>query len=321
MHIESKERFLVTGATGFIGSHLIKFLKKNIDDCNKSNQIRIISRRKLLQYDSIVCDLKDQQISHDALYGIDTVFHIAGYVGDLQGTPKNTSIYHIVNVEATQRLLDLAVHSGVKRFVFISTVKAGGYAKQDKCISEIDQSEPSGVYGKTKRNAELRVLEAAHHTDMHVSIVRPALVYGPGMKGNLAMMQAAVKKGWFPPLPETGNRRSMVHVDDLVRALMFVAKNKQANGQIYIVTDSVPHSSREIYEAIRHSVCKTHCDWSVPKWMFDLAGAMSSKVLLNLDKLFEDECYSSAKLEALGFKVEKGLMDCARSDFDVSCGE
>jgi len=165
------------------------------------------------------------------------------------------------------------------------------------------------------------VLEIGRQSGMHVSIIRPSLVYGPGVKGSLALMQSGVKKGWFPPLSETGNRRSMIHVDDLVHALLFVAENERANRQVYIATDGVSYSSRKIYEAVCHSVGRAPCDWSVPKWVFDLAGAMSSKVRFKLDRLLGDECYSSAKLEALGFKAEKGLLDFARSDFDVRSGE
>jgi len=156
---------------------------------------------------------------------------------------------------------------------------------------------------------------------MHVAIVRPALVYGPEVKGNLQLMRSGIKRGWFPPLPETGNRRSMIHVDDLVRALLFIAENEQANGQIYIATDGRPHSSREIYEAICHSVGKAPRGWSVPKWVFDLVGVMSSKARFKLDKLLGDDYYSSSKLESLGFKAEKNLMDFAQSEFDVSGGE
>jgi len=305
------QKVLVTGATGFIGRYLVNKLV----DCFGIDSISILSRDQNPVYRTIIRDL-ESNIPENALDGINTVYHLAGYTHDLQGAESAAHLYQVVNVDATVQLAKLAASSGVKRLIFVSSVKAGGSAIVGRCVTKSDQFESEGIYGRTKREAELKVLEIGRQSGMHVSIVRPSLVYGPDVKGNLALMQAGAKKGWFPPLPETGNRRSMIHVDDLVRALVFVAENEQANGQIYIATDGVPHSSREIYEAICHSVGRAPHGWSVPKWVFDLAGVMSSRVRFKLDKLLGDECYSSAKLEVLGFKVEKGLMDLACSDYD-----
>jgi len=302
----------VTGATGFIGHRLVQSLLYQIS----SDEITVLSREKHAVYKTVVSDLQSDSIPDNALEGVDAVYHLAGYAHDLQDDKSVTHLYQAVNVDATIRLASLAASSGVQCFVFVSSVKAGGSIVADRCVTEADQAESEGIYGRTKREAELKVLEIGRQSGMHVSIVRPSLVYGPGVKGNLALMQVGVMNGWFPPLSETGNRRSMIHVDDLVRALVFVAENEQANGQIYIATDGRPHSSREIYEAICHSVGKVPRAWSVPKWLFDLAGVVSSRVRFKLDKLLGDECYSSAKLEALGFKAEKGLMDLARSDYD-----
>jgi nucleoside-diphosphate-sugar epimerase len=162
---------------------------------------------------------------------------------------------------------------------------------------------PDGIYGETKREAELRLLEITQQSNMHVAIVRPALVYGPKVKGNLQLMCSGIEKGWFPPLPETGNRRSMIHVDDLVQALLLVAENSRANREIFIATDGKPHSSREIYEAMCRIVGKEVPHWSVPKFLFDLVGLMSPRIRYKVDKLLGDEYYSSEKLEALGFKA------------------
>jgi len=295
----------VTGATGFIGQRLVVRLK------TQGERLKILSRSHHPEFETVVCDLQREVIPDGALEGVDTVFHLAGYAHDLRDAAELEGLYRKVNVDATVRLAELAVNAGVSRFVFVSSVKAGSGL----------EGASEGIYGKTKREAELRLLEIAQQSCMHVAIVRPALVYGPEVKGNLQLMRTGIKRGWFPPLPETGNRRSMIHVDDLVRALVFVAESKQTNGQIYIATDGVPHSSRAIYEAICHAVDKTPRGWSVPKWVFDLAGAMSPMVRFKLDKLLGDECYSSAKLEALGFKAEKGLMDIHRSDFDIGGDE
>jgi len=308
------QKVFVTGATGFVGARLLVQLAGIVG----LEQVTILSRNQHQVCKTVISDLQTGSIPENSFEGIDTAFHLAGYTHDLQDAQFAAHLYQAVNVDATVRLAQMAASSGVKCFVFVSSVKAGGSAVAGQCVTEENQSEPEGIYGRTKREAELKILEIGRQSGIHVSIVRPSLVYGPGVKGNLALMQVGVKKGWFPPLPETGNRRSMIHVDDLVRALVFVAENEVANGQVYIATDGVPHSSRVIYEAmaICHSVGRAPRGWSVPKWVFDLAGAMSSRVRFKLDKLLGDECYSSAKLEALGFKAEKGLMDLARSDYD-----
>jgi nucleoside-diphosphate-sugar epimerase len=144
---------------------------------------------------------------------------------------------------------------------------------------------------------------------MHVSIVRPSLVYGEGVKGNLALMRGGIKQGWFPPLPETGNRRSMIHVDDLVQALLLVAEDSRANGEIYIAADGKPHSSREIYNAICHEIEKPIPNWSVPKFLFNSLAILSPKLRYKVEKLLGDEYYSSEKLEKLGFRAERTLKD------------
>ena len=150
---------------------------------------------------------------------------------------------------------------------------------------------------------------------MHVSIVRPSLVYGPGVKGNLQLMLSAVKKGWLPPLPETGNKRSMIHVDDLVKAILLVSKYDCTNGEIYIATDGRTYSSREIYETICNVVGKSIPKWSVPKFFFDILALMSPRIKYQVDKLLGDECYSSEKLEGLGFKPQRALKEMNETSF------
>ena len=174
-------------------------------------------------------------------------------------------------------------------------------------MTEMDQKEPDGIYGQTKREAEIKLLDIGHHSGMHISIVRPALVYGPGVKGNLQLMQSGIKKGWFPPLPEVNNRRSMIHVDDLVQALILVANDYRAKGEIFIATDGQPYTSRQIYEAYCYLMGKTLPKWSVPKLIFDIASSLNKKISYKVEKLLGNECYSSKKLQKLGFKAQHKL--------------
>jgi len=298
------KRCVVTGATGFIGVRLVNYLDEiGISVC-------LLTRKKNTNRETIVCDLLSSDYSIITFSGVDTVFHLAG----LAHTASEDSLYRSLNVDATGSLLRLAASAGVKRFIYVSSVKAGGYFL-DKCMSESDQCEPVGAYGQSKREAELRVLEIGRKSGMHVSIIRPSLVYGPKVKGNLASMRSAIEKGWFPPLPKLSNRRSMVHVDDLVRAIVWVAKDVRANGGIFIVTDGRVYSSREIFEAICLVVGRRIPSWSIPKFLFDVVSLVDQRIFNKVNKLIGDECYSSKKIEALGFYAKRTLRDMDETDF------
>ena len=302
-------KYLVTGSTGFIGNRLLGLLKTIERD------VRLLARSKVDNYETVACNLGKDRIPKHTLESIDTVFHLAGFAHDMQDPSKVKHLYHAVNVEATVELARLAVVSGVKRFVFVSSVKAGGSPLSEHCASESDQNNPEGIYGKSKREAELKLLKIGKESGIHVSIIRPSLVYGPGVKGNLQLMLSGIKKGWFPPLPETGNRRSMIHVDDLVRAVFLVTEDGRANGKIFIVIDGKPYSSREIYSTMCNIAGRPVPKWSVPKFLFNMVAIISLKIRYKVDKLLGDECYSSKGLEALGFKAQRTLKEMNETDF------
>jgi UDP-glucose 4-epimerase len=299
----------VTGGSGFIGQRLTVALKQ------LGGEIRVLSRAKHPDYDTIICDFQSEVIPDHALNNVNTVFHLAGFTHDMRDASKISDFYYKINVSATVQLANLAVKSGVKRFVFVSSVKAGGSPAPGIFANEKDQKNIGDIYGKTKREAELKLLEIGRESDMHVSIIRPSLVYGPDVKGNLKLMLSGIGKGWFPPLPETGNRRSMIHVDDLVRAILLVAEDKRANGEIFIATDGTPYSSREIYSIMCSVIGKSIPKWSVPKILFDLASLTSPRIKYKINKLLGDECYSAVKLEELGFKAKKTLKDMNETSF------
>ncbi|MFC1602621.1 NAD-dependent epimerase/dehydratase family protein [Pseudomonadota bacterium] len=300
---------LLTGATGFVGRQLLRGLAAS--GC----EIHLLSRNPVENYTTIQCNFVQDPIPPCAFDSVDTVFHLAGYAHDLRDATMVEQLYRAVNVEATIRLAELAVQKGVKRFIFVSSVKAGGSAVDGLCMTEKDQGDPEGIYGKTKREAEIKLLEISKQSGMHVSIVRPSLVYGPGVKGNLRMMLSGIEKGWFPPLPEVRNRRSMIHVDDLVQALLLVANDDRANGEIFIATDGHPYSSREIYETMCYMLGKSVPKWSVPKFIINLAAVMNTRVRYKVNKLMGDECYSSEKLQAIGFKARRLLRDMNETVF------
>jgi UDP-glucose 4-epimerase len=300
-------KILVTGGYGFIGSALVKLLS------NQGNDVTILTSSKKNDND-IVHDFR-YNLKNDFLKNIEVVYHLAGLAHDMRDASKIADLYYKVNVDATVQLANLAVQSGVKRFIFVSSVKAGGTPPLGVCANEKDQKDTKDVYGKTKREAELSLLKISDKSSMHVSIVRPSLVYGPNVRGNLKLMLSGIERGWFPPLPETGNRRSMIHVDDLVRAILLIVEDKRANGKIFIATDGISYSSREIYNSMCNVVGKSIPKWSVPKTLFDLASLISPRIKYKINKLLGDECYSSAKLEGLGFRAKKSLKNMNETDF------
>jgi len=300
---------LLTGATGFIGQRLARLL-----DASGSG-IRVLARSNAGNYETVICDLECDGIPSNALDGIDTVFHLAGFAHDLSDSSSSHHLYQIINVDATVDLARLAIRSGVKEFIYVSSVKAGGSAVTGQCMTEEDQGEPEGIYGKTKRKAEIELLKLSGQSGMHVSIVRPSLVYGPGVKGHLKMMLLGIEQGWFPPLPELGNRRSMIHVDDLVHALMLVAEDNRSNGEIFIATDGRSYSSREIYEILCQVLGKPVPLWEIPKFFFDVLAGINSRVRYKVNKLLGDECYSSEKLQSIGFVAKYSLREMNETSF------
>jgi len=303
------QKVLVTGATGFVGQRLVNYLKL------EGFAIRAVGRKPIFDIETIICDFLNDNIPESAFKGIDIVFHLAGYTHDLKSKLGVRDIYQKMNVDITAELLSLSVKNNVKKFIFVSSVKAGGLPIKGECASEEDQRDPDGIYGKTKREAELKVLEIGRESGMHVSILRPSLIYGSNVKGNLQLMMQGIQKSWFPPLPETNNLRSMIHVDDIVRALLLLASNKKANGKIFIATDGRAYSSRNIYEIMCHVLGKNIPSWSIPYFLFNAIALINHNLRYKIGKLLGDECYSSKKLQSLGFKAQKQLRQMNETDF------
>jgi nucleoside-diphosphate-sugar epimerase len=240
------ERVLVTGAGGFVGRWVCQDLARR--GLWVSALDRVEAEGPWDQFHC--CDLAGDTSLDSALADIDTVVHLAGLAhSDLPGE-QAAAAYHEANVHATERLVDGVRARGVRRLVMMSSVKAISEGEHGP-IHDDTPPAPTSEYGRSKRAAELIVLAAGRRAALHVAIIRSALVYGPGVKGNLRAMCDAVAAGRFPPLAETGNRRSLVDVRDVATALWLAAVRPEANGRAYIVTDGESYSTRRILDAIR----------------------------------------------------------------------
>ncbi len=300
--------YLIVGASGFVGKQLYKKLKS----CG--NVVKTLSRNQdPLFSDHIKKDLLIDEIKSHDLQNINTIFYLVAKTHDLRSPNKHVQEeYEFLNYKVPTSLLELAEKSGVENFVYISSIKAGSI-NEDKD----NDFSPKEIYGKTKRKAELALLSFSkkQETKIKVNILRPALIYGPGMKGNLKSMLNGIKQGWFPPLPETFNRKSLIHVDDLIRAILFIATKSDVNSQIFNVTDQQIYSTRKIYESLMRSQGKKIPNFSLPFFIFKIISKLSTNLEYRITKLFDDQYFSSKKIQALGFKTKMSLDQCNESLF------
>lgn len=302
---------LVTGANGFIGKSLCKSLS-----ISGYNVIKLV-RTKILEDESVQyeCDFETTKFPEEALEGIDVIYHLAGIAHDTTGSVFLDNQYYLVNVDATEKIATLAAKKNIKHFIFVSSAKAGGEPRVGYCSSEENQNIPKDIYAISKREAEKKIIRIGKEFNLNVTILRPSLVYGPNAGGNLKLMLLAIKKGWFPPIPKTENQRSMVHIDDLVSSMIFVTNNKDAFGEIFNVTDGIPYSTRELYEEMCKLSGKDIPKWAVPVFLFNLISKTSKRIEKKVSKLLGDECYSSDKLESIGFKPTRKLSEINETYF------
>jgi nucleoside-diphosphate-sugar epimerase len=311
---------LVTGASGFVGRALCRSLRGK-------GRIRALFRRSAEGPwdETVILDLATGVLPSGALDGVDTVFHLAGKTDDSKTAPGDADVFRRVNLEGTAKLVEAAVTARVARFVFLSSIKAMGTGGGE-CVDEKTPARPSTPYGRSKKAAEEVVLGARDIP--HVSVVRASPVYGAGSKGNLARMIAAMARGVFPPVPDTKNARSMVHVDDLARALVLCAESEAANRRAFIVTDGKRYSTRQIYEWVCESMGRRTPRWSIPPVIFYAAGklgdllgrATGRSVPFNggtVERLLGSACYDSTLVtRALGFTprwdLERALPEMVR---------
>jgi len=305
------KRAFITGASGFIGRALCAQLFK------QGWHLRVLLRQPATGpwHETVIGSLDD---SRGLLENIDVVFHLAGKAHALNESKQDIGEYFRINTEGTRKLLEAAKDAGVGRFVFFSSVKAMGEGGPD-CLDESTPCLPETPYGKSKLEAEQQVLQGNYIPEPVV--LRLSMVYGPAMKGNVPRMIEAVAKGLFPPIPEFGNKRSLVHVDDVVQAAVLSAVKAEAAGQTYIVTDGQPCSTREMYEWICEALGKPAPGWHIPEIVFrglarigDVLGNLRGRRFMfdrdTWNKLSGSSWYSSQKIQnELGFHPSQRLRD------------
>lgn len=248
---------LVTGAAGFVGSALCQALSRKGHRVRSAvrNAERISPSDTATSEIIAVGDIGSGPEWQAAMSDVDCVVHLAARTHVLRDTGVDSlAEYRHVNVEGTRRLAQTAARSGVKRFVFVSSIKVNGESTGVHPFTESDTPRPEDAYGISKWEAEQAIWEIAADTGMEAVVLRPPLVYGPGVKGNLLQLLRLVARGWPLPLASIRNRRSLVFVGNLVDAIIAAASSPAAPGNAYLVSDGEDVSTPDLVRALARAL-------------------------------------------------------------------
>ncbi len=243
--------YLITGSSGFVGRQLCAQLQ------GPNNIVNTLSRtgsRPPGVNRHWQANLLAQSLPADLLQDIDVVVHLAGLAHQPATRRNDSQPYFDLNLDATVKLANAANNAGVKKLVFISSVKAARYDCAHEPNDENVSALPDDAYGLSKRQAEQALLRLPN-ADMDIIIVRPSLVYGAGVKGNLHTMMRGIRRGWFP-LISGGGVRSMVSVQDLCAAVISLCHATGVANETFIVTDGERYTVERICRAMRAAFAK-----------------------------------------------------------------
>ena len=236
----------LTGATGFIGRHLLRELPK------RGYRVRVLLRRPtevpLESASAVIGDLARPQNMSEALAGVDVVIHSAGIAHAMSGLPEDD--YRLLNTEATIRLAQAAQRAGVRRFVFLSSIRAQCGPVSQHVLTEEMEPQPTDAYGRSKLAAE----QGLAGLDLDWVALRPVLVYGPGVKGNMAELMRLARMRLPLPFGSLRARRSLLSVDNLGEAVHHVLVAPTPLRRPFIVADPQALTPPEMLAAMREGL-------------------------------------------------------------------
>ncbi|MFH2135449.1 MAG: SDR family oxidoreductase [Pseudomonadota bacterium] len=268
---------LITGANGFVGNALCK------EAVVRGIQVRAATRTPSTfpgSIESVVVGQTDgQQNWSDALRDVDVAVHLAARVHVMHDDAADSlAEFRKVNVLGTVHFARQAVSAGIKRLVYVSSIKVNGEETSGGHIySELDVPDPQDPYGLSKWEAEQALWDIAKETGMEVVVVRPPLVYGAGVKGNFAQMMRVVARGIPLPLGSVHNQRDLIYVGNLVDALIACATHPAAAGQSYLVSDGDAVSTPQLLRNLANALGVPSRVFAFPPVLLKLAGQVFGK--------------------------------------------
>ncbi len=270
----NQNRIVVTGGGGFVGRTL--FAELELRKCEVSRILRSMSPSDGAAPGRIQVSQIDASTNWLSTFrGVNTIVHLAARVHVMQDTTADPiAAFRAVNVGGTLNLARQAAATGVKRFVFVSTAKVNGESTQpDRPFTEADIPNPQDAYSLSKYEAEQGLRQISADTGMEVVIIRPPLVYGPGVKANFATLMQAVQQGRPLALGSVNNRRSLVALDNLVDFIIVCMTHPKAANETFLVSDGNDLSTTELVRGLARAAGVSPRLLPVPVWALQ-AGAM-----------------------------------------------
>lgn len=309
-----KNRVLVTGASGFVGGYLVEQLLAD-------NFAVVCTSRAPLQITGASCvqvgQLDAQTDWRACLNDVQTVVHCAARVHVMHETAAEPlQLFRQVNVAGTLALAEQAAASGVKQFIYLSSIKVNGERTYgDLAFTEESPAQASDRYSISKQEAELALMSLGERTGMAITIIRPPLVYGRGVDANFLKMLAWVKKQIPLPLASIHNQRSFVFVRNLVSLISACIDNPKAYQQIFLVSDRHDLSTPQLLREAALAIGVQSRLWPFPSSLLMLAASLLGKKSI-AERLCQSLQVDSSKAQRqLGwtppFTVQQGLQECA----------
>ena len=271
-------KVLVTGASGFVGRELCKELSRRGESVvaivRESTGVEVLSTQEVR-----IADLAENRDWSSVFEGVGVVVHLAARVHMMgEKASQNLDDYRALNVDGTERLARAAAAQGVRRFIFLSSIKVNGESTQPgRPYTPDDVPGPVDAYGISKLEAEKALRKLAKETGMEVVIIRPVLVYGPGVKANFRTMMRAMNRGIPLPLGSIDNRRSLVALENLVDLIATCKDHSNAAGQIFLVSDGHDLSTTELLRRTSLALGRSPRLFPMSNWFLRMAARIIGK--------------------------------------------
>lgn len=268
-------RILITGASGFVGTHLVGAL-------SRSHQIIAVVRTPAPVPDAdelkIVPTINADTDWSDALRGVDMAIHLAARVHVMNETATDPrGAYDEINVQGTRALAQACVDHGVKRLIFMSSIKVNGDATYGTPFASEDPASPSDPYGQSKWDAEQALRELAANSALEVITLRPTVIYGMGVKGNIKRIVSLVETGIPVPLGSVRNRRTMLSIANLITWVeAALAVDKPPQGPV-LIGDPEPISTRDLVACVAAGLGRPARLLPVPVRLLSVAGRLAGR--------------------------------------------